>query len=326
MSDGQKTNPPPFAWGFIGLLIGTIIPLVVLHIGKADAVVSIPMSLGFGFLSLVVCYMIPFLRDMKVDIDDRFQDLAKHAALGVPQERFRDWLDCIADNKGSHRWIIAKYISRKLDMDFPTVKGTRLKFADSDGVRISTLFANLIREARKYIYLTFPYQPKQYFSTFYRSVCNNCDGTSCILGTRKMPNDVRKRWPPAHIKAISNRKNIDVIRIVTVPWDKNNGQEECLKTLEKISKSAGIDTKHFDGTSRKEVKALVEDINNKLLDVNIFDGLVVIWDRFKGECELILSQTETDMYGSLFHEEVKILSTGNDLIKDEQTSHELGGG
>jgi hypothetical protein len=299
MTHKQKQHIGPFGWCVIGFLIGTILPLVALW-QVTNGVVAFAVSLCFGAAASLICYVIPFLTEFKSTVDSRFLDLAKHAALGVPQERFRDWLDCITDNEGSRRWIIAKYISEKLDRDFPNEKGTSLRFSDKNGMRVSALFGNLIGEATSHVCFTFPYTPKQWFCIIYPSICGQCDETECTLGTKKMPAHVE--WPPPHILALDHHKGIRKRRLVTVTWDETEKNRKCTEKLLVMSSEAGIQTSMFGTAANERSKNLVDNINSKLLDVNVFDGLVVVWNRKEGTCDLILSSAETTEYEYLFSE------------------------
>ncbi len=298
MEGKKKLHASPLFLGIVGFLLSTFLPALILFASNTPADISLSLSFLFGIVTFLLCYSLPFFVEFKTEINSRINDLSKHAAIGMPEERFKGWLDCISEYAGSRRWIIAKYISQKLNRDFPNIKGSTLTFYDEQKDRVSSFFGMLIRETKKDYLFSFPYSPKEWFSFFYNETCKNCDGNMCQLGTWILHDKIN--YPPAHIKTLMECNGINKMRLVTIKRAEFEKEKLCHDRLSDLSREAGIKTIFIEKQLTQREKKFIENININKVDVNIFDDICIIYTEKEKKLDLMLGNSETDQYKDLF--------------------------
>lgn len=96
---------------------------------------------------------------------ERTERLVEHVAIGTENGNFEAALDKLHGKIGNTHWIIAKFISKKLDKDFAGGGGSNAFVIEKVGAEEYSKFqASLIRECSDSIYMTSPHTPKDWLA------------------------------------------------------------------------------------------------------------------------------------------------------------------
>lgn len=287
------------------LIIPLIVSLVVLITGiifciwgPFDPWITILYTVFLTVITFVIFTWVKIFFDLPEIIDNRISRMADFSALWTENHSFENTLGILWQNSSignGVKWLVAKFISYKLGKDFRDCNNVQIVIRNIKGDEYSQLLERLIYECKDEILMTCPYaSSEEWFKTLEISDCLKC-GSNCTI-----PNILKKT--PSHIIALINNKRPKTrIRLITKKW-------ELLPTTSQKEKNC---KKHFDMLSKKAnlqvwMKERDSDSGLKDRDLNILDGVLLEWNKDKGECKLMVGAEEVDVLKRNFFEKAKL--------------------
>ena len=224
-------------------------------------------------------------QEIAVRVVNKLDAMIRSHALHTSDRILESYLRKMEDSSYSKvRWIIAKFVSKKLNKAFEDDKPDVLKLEDIGYVDHANLFTQLIHEAKN-VYLTCVYHPAAWFENL-KDVSR--EPYTCIESGRIWCESCHnKLYPPHFITFLDNPHNGERVRVFLLDPSNWNGlmnednYEDFLKFIGPC-KEHHIETFFVNLQIATEQKGDLYGMRKKLKkpeDYNVFDNQVVITYR-----------------------------------------------
>ncbi|RCV63324.1 hypothetical protein C5S53_14330 [Methanophagales archaeon] len=128
------------------------------------AIPSVIFSIFFSFFAVEYVFSMQrqknerdaFLKQVEEKIEMRMGNILEHAALYTDNKKFEDAIGLLHTASDKRMWIIAKFLSKKLNNDFSALK------IEIDGASYSEFSGSLYMESKESVYLTSPFTPREW--------------------------------------------------------------------------------------------------------------------------------------------------------------------
>jgi hypothetical protein len=272
----------------ISLAVGVITAiagfLLAYNIGILIAISSATLWAFFGFFAAEFLKYASkqkseredFLNQMDVKIDTRVGTILEYSALH--SKKLEETLVKLRNTSEKRKWIIAKFISRKLSDDFSSLK------IEIDGDSYSDFSRNLYSECERSIHVTSPFAPEDWFLAL------NLDKNGTLQEIRDGVDVSRDRILSLapHLKAFMDSPAEIKKRLVILSdadWKVLNNKENkdnlnCLKKFLDVEGGGDIETRFIANTNLLKGRLLAKGIDFEKFDYAIFDGeLLLKWEK-----------------------------------------------
>ena len=206
------------------------------------------------------------VKQMGKHIDSRMKDIMRHACICEENNNFEKVLQSLHTTSDRKMWIVAKFISKKLNCDFASLE------IEIDAKSYSDFVSNLYPECRDSIYLTCPFTPKEWFKQLYTSKEKRYNIEK--IGVGDLPPHTRELLN----SPVKNKK----IHVILNPTDwEDMCKDENLPYLKKfLEVNKGLQLRFTLESELKEKLGI--ELRIKELDYMIFDEeLMLIWEKPK---------------------------------------------
>lgn len=276
----------PFLISLAVLVIGVLI----CWFGPFDKWLSGLYTAFLTTMTFLITSWIIIFYDLRKNVADRISNIAVFAAQWTENNSFEKTIGILRQNPNIScgvKWLVAKFISYKLNKEFKDCNDVQILIQNIDGDEYSKVLENLIYECEHEILLTCPFNsPRDWFRILEISECLNCDNnTTCAIP------DIEKRIP-SHIKSlISNRKPRTKIRLITSKWKSptTNKEKKCRRNFDKLSRKAKLTNWMISNGGI---------LNNR--DLNILDSVLIEWNKETKECKLKMGMEEVKVLHQRF--------------------------
>jgi len=320
--EGDKMKLPEFwrkwsatiVFGIAGEILGFLHTWLTLN-------QPLDRSLGAGLLYAILCatlgHCLKFIPEIRGKIektfDERMSQIIEFAALGTENGYFEEHLKKLRKNDlGNLRWVVAKFISYKLNKDFSNFK--QIEIPNVSALDYSKLLASLIKECSQSIYFTCPYTPTEWFVKLEIDPCKDecknkefCADKCCPYSKQWCTkHGIKKEHLPEHIKAFLGSPVPDKKRVINIPRNKLQKicrNSECLKNF--LNCEENSKPKNIEQDYKIKVRFVAQEdlsfIDQKYRqgDYNILDKqLVIKWENSK--CILIFDKKEIEQHLKIF--------------------------
>jgi len=185
----------------LGFLLTTAIPLLVTVVhaavtGEIPAVTDYLIAFSIGLVGGLVVFLMFLAPDIRGYIDYRFDQIVEQSAVWTDDQSFESALGLLRNSTRVRvRWILAKFISRKLSTDFRVIHPSTLQIKDMTATEYSDLLSVLVAEARTQVLMACPLPPKQWLEELFpqcSSVCTRRPAGSAPVTSNHMVDVDRK--------------------------------------------------------------------------------------------------------------------------------------
>jgi len=295
----------------IGEAVGALFIFLVLDepIGK---------SLGCGFLFAVLGgmlgYHFKFIPEIRTRIEGTFEkrmnQIIEFIALGTRNGYFEKHLGRVKEQDlGALRWVIAKYISYKLNKDFNSLG--QIEISNVSATEYSHLLGDLIEECSESIYYTCPFTPTEWFVELKFAPCMNqssCKDTQHHPDPNCPYRSVMKDHLPIHIKALCSSRAKDRKRVINIPRNKLEAlkNDKCLHNF--LNYQENKKERNLEKHDKIKIRFVAqEDLASSIEteykegDYNVLDEKIVMkWDKSSSTCVLIFDKDKVENHLRIF--------------------------
>ena len=135
--------------------------------------------MSLGLIGALVVYLAFLGFDIRGYLDYRFDQMVEHSAIWTDGHHFESVLELLRNSTGGRaKWILAKFISRKLSSDFCLKYPYTLEIRDMSALEYSDLLSMLVAEARERVYMACPLPAKDWLEDLFPQCSKYCASTA----------------------------------------------------------------------------------------------------------------------------------------------------
>lgn len=268
---------------FISIAIGLIV-------GLPQGISWIALSNGL-LATLVAEYLLEILfvqpkerKEFSKKTEEKLDHIIRHAAFFTENHTLERHLEPLADPSfGKAKWLVAKFISKKLSSDFKV--GSVIRAVNA--IDYSSFARELIKECNRSVYLTVVFEPFQWFKNLLEDSPHKDELSKILSG-----NQTKIEYFP-HLDELKKNKQPTKRRLIileTSEWEAmckggKYGNEEvskvaaqnCLKEFIRLNNEAGVELRFVKlETFPYNYKSFLNNLNLKTTDYGIYEEKVLV--------------------------------------------------